>query len=409
MYIPMSISKRISNVEQMKDKYHEIKDRCNKNNHINFRKFVIEIAGKGPRVKYVKSGKIDHIFKLITDNGEFGIKMVPYRRYGYGDIGNEKRPENVEIKIINILVDFVITRKTPHIILPILSFRTDIRPFIRLIKDKVIPKTAARYKNFVKQYKEGWYCNTASILVSEWVTGDLRDLLEKKSLTTKEWIGIFFQLLSVLALIQDMYKNFRHNDLHLGNILVRKADAKIKEHEYKMFRKLYIVKNIGYHVHLWDYDSSAIHGIVDNIKVDKVWTDEFNVRPKKNHYYDIHFFFCRLMHHIRILGIKVPKKIKQFIDRVVPKKYAPGSSLVERSYRILVDDEYTTPQELIENDPLFRTYRRGNKSGRLKLVQKVMKDDIWIRVESIEEEIHDVVKSMIDNVIQRIINEKIDP
>ena len=41
-------------------------------------------------------------------------------------------------------------------------------------------------------------------------------------LTVKEWRVMFFQILSVLAIIQTKYPTFRHNDLKANNILIQK-------------------------------------------------------------------------------------------------------------------------------------------------------------------------------------------
>ena len=43
-------------------------------------------------------------------------------------------------------------------------------------------------------------------------------------MTTKYWRVIFFQIISVLAVIHKKYPNFRHNDLKANNILLQKID-----------------------------------------------------------------------------------------------------------------------------------------------------------------------------------------
>jgi hypothetical protein len=79
-----------------------------------------------------------------------------------------------------------------------------------------------------------------------------------------------------------------------------------------------------------------------------------------NRYYDIHYFFNTLtkkgfIDHFWEID-EIPQKVKDFIRRVVPEKYSEGEMVSERG-RILVNDEYTTPDEIIKLDPFFKKMR----------------------------------------------------
>jgi hypothetical protein len=123
----------------------------------------------------------------------------------------------------------------------------------------------------------------------------------------------------------------------------------------------YKVPNIGYHIKLWDFDFACIPGIVDNIKVSSKWTKKINITPEQNRYYDTHYFFNTLIRKgffPQILTDNcVPQEIKDFIGRVVPKKYKDSDEFVHEKGRILVNDEYTTPDELLKKDQLFEEFR----------------------------------------------------
>ena len=96
---------------------------------------------------------------------------------------------------------------------------------------------------------KGEYYSNVSILISEWANaGDFLDYLRKnyKNFKVKQWRCIFFQFLSVLAIIQSKYPNFRHNDLKANNILVHKISKTNNSFTYKVVGKTYIVPNIGY-------------------------------------------------------------------------------------------------------------------------------------------------------------------
>ena len=223
-----------------------------------------------------------------------------------------------------------------------------------------------KFEQFVEKYEKGEYYQNVSILVSEWANGgDLLDYLRKNYLVLKvqHWRSIFFQILSVLAIIHHKYPTFRHNDMKANNILIHNIDMETadKKYLYKINHQMYIVPNIGFQIKLWDFDFACIPGIVDNSKVDAEWTNKINICPEQNKYYDIHYFINTLIRKGFLPEImtsdKVPDKVKEFINRVVPEKYQTGKYVSERG-RILVKDEYLTPDEILKNDPFFKVMRK---------------------------------------------------
>ena len=117
---------------------------------------------------------------------------------------------------------------------------------------------------------------------------------------------VYFSILSVLAIIQNKYPGFRHNDLKANNLLVHKVPISTTNNKfkYKINGQIYIVPCIGFQIKLWDFDFACIPGIVDNSKVDAEWTNRINIKPEQNRYYDVHYFFNTLTKKdfSRILG-----------------------------------------------------------------------------------------------------------
>ena len=177
-----------------------------------------------------------------------------------------------------------------------------------------------------------------------------------KAFTLTHWKVFIFQILSILAIIQSKYPAFRHNDMKANNILIQKVSLKKEYSRYLVVGTKYKVPNIGYQIKLWDFDFACIPGIVDNIKVSSKWTKKINITPEQNRYYDIHYFFNTLIRKGFFPQILtddvVPKEVKEFINRVVPKKYRDSEDYVHEKGRILVNDEYTTPDELLKRDEL---------------------------------------------------------
>jgi hypothetical protein len=350
--------------------------------------FMLLIA-IGAKLEYVSSGATGLTFKgEIYEKGnivyEFAMKVAAYPKHeAYGDIFGISRPENAEIMMLRVLSYFVINHQSPHITLPIITFYSDIKYFksyltyghIQKTGEKIIKDNPAneekvkhniqRYEEFIKQYDKGKLSSSVSILLSEWANrGDFLDYTKKRYRDFKliHWKVFFFQILSVLAIIQFKYPSFRHNDLKANNILVHKLpkDNNSKHWVYHVCGKTYKVKNIGYQLKLWDFDFASIEGIVDNIKVQQKWTTEQNITSKQNRYYDMHYFFNTLIKFVEeIVTDKryIPREVPEFIDEVVPKQYKVGTRVNKKKGRLLVDIEYTTPQKVLETSPFFEEFR----------------------------------------------------
>ena len=325
----------------------------------------------GAKLVYVKSGSTGHTFKgfTLTENGEvdnsFAVKVVAFpKKEKYGNINDTKRPENAELLMLKVLSYFVVNNQTPHIILPIATFNTSIRPFIAL-KDNIISNK--RYDEFVDRFVNHEFYENVSVLISEWANGgDLLDYLRKnyKTMHLLYWKIIFFQILSVLAVIHNKYPDFRHNDMKANNILVHKIEChRNNKFKYKINGQKYIIPNIGIQIKLWDFDFACIPSIVSNSKVSAKWTDKINIKPKRNQYYDLHYCintltkkgFCPEL----MTDESVPKEFKDFVNRIIPAKYSTGAEVTDRG-RLLLDEEYTTPDKLLKEDPFFESFRANN-------------------------------------------------
>ena len=339
--------------------------------YIDFGQAITDLGGK---LLYVKSGSTGHTFKGVytdekdKDKESYAVKIVAYpKKENYGDMYNVKRPENTELLMIRLLSYFVINKQTPHIVLPITTFNTSIKPFLSLTKSNIVNNK--KFEQFVEKYEKGEYYQNVSILVSEWANGgDLLDYIRKnyKKMKVAEWRTIFYQILSVLAIIHARYPSFRHNDMKANNILIHHIDVDNhnKKYLYKINNQNYVVPNIGFQIKLWDFDFACIPGVVDNSKVEAEWTSKINITPEQNRYYDIHYFLNTLTKKgffpEFLTSVEVPDKVKDFYKRIIPEKYQTGKLVSERG-RILVNDEYLTPDEILKNDPFFSIMRKNNK------------------------------------------------
>ena len=342
----------------------DIRDVLNKK-MLDFSEVINKI---GSKLVYIKSGTSGHTFRGFNPKNHnepnFAVKIVAYpKRENYGDLNDIRRPENAELLMLKVLSYFVINNHTPHLVLPIGTFNTNIKPFLSLDKNGIVENK--KYTNFIKRYKKDELHKDVSVLISEWADGgDLLEYFRKNitEMTLKEWRVVLFQILSVLAVIQAKYPGFRHNDLKANNILIQNIEARNKNNKfkYKINGNIYIIPNIGFQIKIWDFDFSCIEGIVENTKVDADWTDKINISSNKNRYYDVHYFMNTLVRKGFIPDFWdldcIPKQVKEFFNRIVPEKYRTGDNVAERG-RLLVNDEYTTPNDILVNDPLFEKLR----------------------------------------------------
>lgn len=321
----------------------------------------------GGKLKYVKSGSTGHTFKATSPNGDNGlnyaVKIVAYpKRENYGDMYDSTRPENAELMMLKKLSYFVVRNQTPHIVLPICTFNTPIKPIVALSNESF--KNNKKFEEFIQRYKKKQYYENMSVLISEWANGgDLMDYIKKnyKSFTAMTWRVLFFQLLSVLAIIQAKYPSFRHNDLKPNNVLIHNIEpSKSDKYKYVINKTEYMIPYIGFIIKIWDFDFACIPGLVDNAKVNAQWTSKINIHPKRNQYYDVHYFFNTLTgkgFFPEFFSIdEVPLKVKQFVRRVVPEKYSTGDEVTEKG-RIMTNEEITTPDKILKTDPFFAKLR----------------------------------------------------
>lgn len=333
----------------------------------------------GTCFEYIKSGSTGHTLKISDGNlnnrstgVHYAAKVVGYTKDKlYGSYDDINRPENVELLMLRILSYFVINDKTPHIVLPITTFNTKLSSFIKMKENKLIDDD--KYNEFVEHAKKGHFHNEVSVLISEWADGgDLLDFLRKnyKNLPLKYWVTIFFQILSTLAVIQEEYPEFRHNDLKANNILLQKINSnddnknKKKFHfTYELCGEIFNVPDIGYRCKIWDFDFASIGNLVVNKKVEAIWTNKFNLNSEGHRYYDVHFFFNTISTiFLDDFFNKVPNKVCDFINRIVPEKLRNNKKYVSKKGRLLLSYEelkktrgvfYHTPKEILLKDPFF--------------------------------------------------------
>jgi hypothetical protein len=322
-----------------------------------------------------KNNKKDYDLSLINKMNEKELYEL------YGKLDNNLN-QNTEIRLIYLLSKLVLQKRTPHINLPILAFQTNINEFL---KKKYLTLTEIKNIFYTKESLSN--TNLINILISEWCDGgDLESFLikNKKNFNNNELNldVLFFQLLSLFTTILIYYPNFKHNDLHLGNLLVKKNKPTNKYYLYKIKNLLenvnytndnytnYIIPDMGFQIRLWDYDLSSIEGLIDNNFINSVFGDDNDtfITSKKNQFEDlVKFSFMYKRDIIDKSIINNNKYNKIILEDILGKldyndnnkslKEKKENKSILNSYGYLLKNvEYTTPLLLLQKYSLNYEY-----------------------------------------------------
>lgn len=168
--------------------------------------------------------------------------------------------------------------------------------------------------------------------------------------------NIILQVLLVLAIVQQKYPGFRHNDLKIDNILLLKKphDQFVQRYMgryYKIFKKHPIVK-------ISDFDYSNIPGKIQNSKLLKEGMKEFGAGTERSDHYDVHIFLNSLYSKKEIL----PISIVSWIETIIPKKYLVKDNELVKYGRLINPEKVKikTARSLVRDD-FFNRYVETTK------------------------------------------------
>ena len=152
------------------------------------------------------------------------------------------------------------------------------------------------------------------VMVSEYAHGGaLKDWLRKMSsrVTEKMMADLVRQVIGTLKKIHARYPEFRHNDLHLGNVYVDDTGAKPR----------YMIADFG-------LSRLTAHG--SNPVVNRSAYRNVGITPYSSYKYDLHFFLNSLREEIKT---GVPE-FRAFLDRMLPDGYRGMNSAHIKTFRL---------------------------------------------------------------------------
>lgn len=386
----------------------EIKDSLSKTgNKIHFAKFTDTIIDMNCKIQHISSPMhYSHLFKCInSDNAKTSclIKIIVHQKEYGNNMHCISSNENIEITIANLLANLVHSKETPHILLSIGHFYTNINTFINLDKNNVVSKESNNYSDFMNNYKQSKYYKNVSVLISEFPNRlNVKDFLinNYQKITPAHWKVFFFQILSCLAVIQSKYPSFKHNNLKLDNVYVNKNPTNKSLFTYEICNNTFKVPNIGYQLLLSNYEFSNISEIAENQIVTKEWANDCGINGYQNHYHDMHYFFSTLLIEqffpSFLTNEHVPQDAKNFVSRIVPIEYCKGNKNVSDIGRLLVDVEYVTPKNVLFYDQYFEEFRNDTTTN----ISKFLIPSGWKLSDDNEKHNNDVCPISLDKIME---------
>ena len=275
---------------------------------------------------------------------------------------------NTEPKINSILNKLIIDKINPHICM--LYGTTE------LLESKhkdIIQMLVNRYK---KEDKE-CLLDMAKVMNTEWADlGDLTDYIKTnfKKWSLDTWRALLFQMISMLALIQEKYPSFRHNDLSMANILVQSTVKEGVEdtkstgyYKYHINGKDYYVPDVGFRIMMTDFDYASIKELdIWNEKLDNKQTRGFGAISTENKSFDTHMVLNWLsvwilkLHNYKDTNNDTIGDIKDFIYELIDEQYRGNANRYVKHTRLKNGKRVISkliPLNILEKNKLFEKYR----------------------------------------------------
>ena len=198
----------------------------------------------------------------------------------------------------------------------------DIQKAVYKVVPRHVPKpieffTSRNYiplSNFNNRKPSIFNYQNQQVMVSEYAHGGaLKDWLRKMSsrVTEKMMADLVRQVIGTLKKIHSRYPEFRHNDLHLGNVYVDDTGVKPR----------FLIADFG----LSRLTTSGSNPVVNRSTYRNV-----GITPYSSYKYDLHFFLNSLREEIKN-GLP---EFRAFLDRMLPDGYRGMNSAHIKTFRL---------------------------------------------------------------------------
>jgi len=245
------------------------------------------------------------------------------------------------------------------------SLRSEFQMAKKLENMNVVPK-AFFYKKCAGSGRNRMFSNYIESL-------DLEKFIKNNNTNEKALRIVIFIVLNALFNISQRYPSFRHNDLHLGNVLVT-LTPQLKMFEFKIDNKKYSFKTkiLPY---ITDLGLSTVNGINNEVmKDDPEFFANYGIATDNHPMYDTHFFLSSIYEEIK--NRKNFKDTKKFIESLFDRSYLKMESNKVTSGRMIYKQDHKglpTLKDILVNEYFNVLKEKTNKVSDMtnKIVKQV--------------------------------------
>lgn len=266
-----------------------------------------------PRIIYLAAGVYGAAFSLcVTDvcDPPMALKIIPYKlgsSYSGLTIHDPTRPENVEWEILKLINRLFEKLSSPPVLIAYESFMCEnykSSPFNSFLKRFI------NHHHIQQFYLNNWFRLSFTEFAE---SGTLHDFIVE-STNTQLIKSLILQCVLAMAMLLEKEPGFRHNDFHMGNLLLRKREKNIYS---KFENKKYIIKSPRVQVLINDFDFAFVNPNIINAKYNFLYKHIPNPSP----YSDMFKFFNHLGSSIKD---KNQPDIYNFANYVLPSSKFMG-------------------------------------------------------------------------------------
>lgn len=299
---------------------------------------------------------------------------------------------------LEVAVNVLLAQHVPHVTLPVLSLLCKSES----VKRHLWKREKSRHKLLNPAFQAPSFRNWKSQLpfekrqkkrsdfcllhVVEYVEGgSLFDYCYKNrgaiATNVNLWVSLLGQMCACLAMIQERWPHYRHNDCHLGNWLAKPVEA-TRTFSYKLGDCNLVIPSMGVELLLWDFEHSTLEGEENfhNPLIQQYL--DFGMSSKSNRFFDMHTLLDAILieaHQIPLAHpatktsptlpptdhLELPLEVTQFLKDVLSDNYLIpavqrcGRLSLEQQHAALSDPrlKYKTPRDLLLYHPFFQSIR----------------------------------------------------
>lgn len=226
------------------------------------------------------------------------------------------------------------------------------------------------------------------LVLAEMADTNLNLEVQSGHLSEPALIGVLLQCFITLTVLHGVFPSFRHNDLHMANVLLQKLPSEERLYvKYTIYKKEYWIglDVCPYRILLWDMNHSSIdNNAEEHPKLETLVPNKTKMhgaaKSNQNQYYDLHKLLDSMEYVIKARKLSnVYPTVLGFVTDVVPtdlKCMTKNLTIEQRKDLGLWKNEPTTAKKVLENHDLFAQFRTKPQGNYRVLCKYVFPCDV---------------------------------